>query len=301
MALRDSQAEGSQPTVSIALAVWRGEEKQQPQVEHLERLLDDPDVEVILATSSELQLRRPSPNRLKVLRVPDARLVPELWQAGIEAASGEIVALSTSHFTFSSDFVPSLRSAFADPEVVGVGGRIDPPLNGSGVEWATYLLRYGKRLGTTQRTLVDDFAADCGAYRTGIVKDRLRTSDRRGFWEHEFHREMRRDGLKLVYDPSVRVRQTSASPAMDFVRLRFEHGRLFGRERASGLSAPLRWLFALRSCLLLPGLLLLRTARGVAREPAVAGGFVKGLPALGLFACSWSVGEAIGYCGSAEN
>lgn len=232
---------------------------------------------------------------LRIVRTSESALIPEMWRAGIEAASGEIVALTTCHFEHDADFAVALRTAFADPGAAGVGGRIDPPRSGGSSEWAVYLLRYGRFLGQAARRAVDDFAADNGAYRTEVARERLRASERSGFWEHEFHREMRRDGLRLLYDPAIKVRQTAAFPAADFLRQRFRHGLLFGRERAAGLPFAARCFRALGAAFLLPWLLLVRASRGAIKEPNLLGGWMRSLPWLLLFASAWAAGEATGY------
>ena len=213
-------------------------------------------------------------------------------------AKGALVALTTSHFKPAKDYVGAIRRAYQDPSVAAVGGRIDPPAGLGGIAWAVYLMRYHRLLGVDAPRKTDDFAADNGTYRTAEIQKRISQSSRAGFWEHEYHREMKRDGLDLRYDPAIRVRQIAAFSPSDFARLRFEHGVLFGKNRAAGRSGAARLGLAFRTILLLPPLLLARAFRGVTREPRSLSGFAVSLPALLLFACAWSAGEAAGYCAS---
>ncbi len=284
------------PDVSIVVACWNNDTGLYECLEGIEQALGGGDVEVILVANFEIGLGgRPSGLRLRTELTPSSALIPELWATGIECAQGRLVALTTAHFRPEPHFVQAVRQAHGNPSVIGVGGRINPPAALNPVQWAVYLLRYGRYLGLGAARPVEDFAADNGSYKTADLAERMHSKPRKGFWEHEYHREMRSDGLSLIYDPAISVRQIAAFSVREFLSQRFEHGRLFGLERAKRRSSLGRWLFAGRTLFLLPGLLLARTARSVLREPPCVKGFLVSLPILAIFATAWSAGEAAGY------
>ncbi len=69
-------------------------------------------------------------------------LVPELWRDGIDAASGDVVALTISPMRPAPDWVATIREHLAEDEVVA--GAIDPGDDLRLVDWAEYFCRYAR-------------------------------------------------------------------------------------------------------------------------------------------------------------
>jgi len=107
------------------------------------------------------------------------------------------------------------------------------------------------------------------------------------------HDEMRRDGMKLLLDPSIVVRHTKSFTATGFIAQRFWHGRQYGSARAARAAAIKRAMYLLLSPVV-PGLLFFRIARRVFAKKRHVAKFLLSSPILFLFLLSWSAGEASG-------
>src|SRR5262249_29632667 len=68
------------------------------------------------------------------------RLIPHLWGRGAAGARGDVVALTTSHFTPAADWVAAVRAAHARLAAPAGGGRGDPPRGGGGGGWGAPFL-----------------------------------------------------------------------------------------------------------------------------------------------------------------
>lgn len=86
---------------------------------------------------------------------------------------------------------------------------------------------------------------------------------------------------------------------LPFLRLRFRHGRQFGRMRVRGRGLAIRVLGVCASPLI-PAVLLARIAMRVARSGRDWGAFAVSLPLLGCFAVAWALGAASGYLAPRE-
>ncbi len=220
-------------------------------------------------------------------------MTPHLWAAGMDIATGVIVAITTSHFLPAPNYEAAILSSHQRLDAGGIGGRIDPPFGSGPVAWAVYLLRYSQYLGLAARPSVEDFAGDNGSYKASTLaryRDQIRA---KGFWEHELHQQMRRDGIILAYDPTIEVRQTVAFPFFAFVGQRFSHGWRYGHELTAGEPWPRRLFLAGRATLV-PALLMFRVARQVVASGRYGHQFLLALPLLVVFSLAWGLGEGGG-------
>ena len=160
-------------------------------------------------------------------------LVPELWRDGIEAATGDIVALTISPMEPAPDWIASIRSQLADHEVVG--GAIEPGRRLRLADWAEYFCRYAREMRPFSAATAGDVAGDNAAYRRALL-EQLRDEYRDGFWENVFHRRLHREGIALWRSPAVVVYQGRSAGAAAFVRQRLSHGRLYGHQRGRSFS-----------------------------------------------------------------
>lgn len=228
---------------------------------------------------------------VRLLRAPDATLVPQLWALGIRASGGEIVALTTAHCVPDRRWVERLLAAHKAP-VAAVGGVIEQDARAGIVDWAVYFCRYSAYMPPARPGRVADLAADNASYKRTHL-DRCRRAWEKGFWEPVVHRALAQDGAALVLAPALTVRHTNPFSLAGFVRQRFRHGRVFGTARAATLARARRVGYAA----LIPGvplLLLVRIARRVVRHRRYLPRFALALPALVLFVFAWGVGEFVG-------
>jgi GT2 family glycosyltransferase len=282
-----------EPSLSIVIAAWPDLAGLADCLEALSRQRDAATECLVVATHpAPADLSARFPWIVWIRSEPDC-LIPHLWGKGMTRARGDIIAITTAHFTPATDWIQRMRSAHARRPSWAIGGRIDPPRGRSPVSWAIYFLRYSTYLGYQQEQTVPDVAGDNASYkRLALVA--FPSFLRDGFWEQELHRRLWLEGKGPVFDPAIRVTQCQAFRFWAFLRQRFRHGKQFGRTRAQRWKAA-RCLAAGLASPLIPALLLGKIVFRVLRSGRSLGPFVAGLPALCCFVLAWSAGEACGY------
>lgn len=240
--------------------------------------------------SAELAER--SGSACAVRRFAPGTLAPELWAEGIRLSRGRVVALTTGHCIVPRPWARVLLEAVLDPAVAGAGSGLLPARDLSAVDCAVFYLRYSAFLDLTSggNRPVREIPGDNAAYRGDALRGYVR--GRTGFWEVEYHREIRSRGEVLLAVPAASVAFGRSFPFEVILRHRFDHGRHFGewRVREGGES---RWR-VLAAVPLVPMVLLGRSARRALRRPGHRLGFAAAsAPLLGL-AAAWAMGEGVG-------
>ena len=228
--------------------------------------------------------------------VPDrpGALVPELWRDGIDKASGSIVALTISPMRPASDWVAQVRALLAEHDVVA--GAIDPGEGLRLVDWAEYFCRYSRDMRPFAARENPEIPGDNCAYRRELL-DRTRELYRHGFWEPEVNRALRGQGVKLWHDPALVVLQGRSAGFGAFMRQRFVHGREYGRLRGRRFGAG-RNVAGVVLAVVVPFVLVARTARDVFSRGRLRGRFLSSLPVLLAYDGAWAAGEAMGHLDS---
>ena len=219
-------------------------------------------------------------------------LVPHLWGLGMSRARGSIVAITIAGCVPDPGWMDAVLSAYADADVVAVGGPIVPDDASSLVDRALVFARYGPYLPPVSSRRDAEVPGDNGSYRRRAIAADLPTYATDGFWEAEVNASLRRRGGVLCLTPAMRVRHTHSFGAAAFCRQRWQHGRLFGAARARRLSAMSRGALALAAPLT-AALMTVRAARHAMRARLVAA-FVPTLPVVVVFYLCWTLGEAGG-------
>jgi len=282
------------PTLSIVIGSQNARASIRQCLTALEGEHDDHTPEILVvdnSTDGTAEIVRADFPQVKLIVAPADALMPELWETGIRQSAGEIVALTTSHFVPEPDWVKRMlrahRSAYT-----AIGGAIENDPRGDLTDWAVYFGRYSAFIPPFAAAEAADIAGDNASYKRAAI-DRYPDARRNGFWEPMVHDEMRRDGMKLLLDPSIVVRHTKSFTATGFIAQRFWHGRQYGSARAARAAAIKRAMYLLLSPVV-PGLLFFRIARRVFAKKRHVAKFLLSSPILFLFLLSWSAGEASG-------
>ena len=220
------------------------------------------------------------------------KLIPELWGIGIAKSTGEIVALTTSHFVPANTWIYEILSAH-ETEEAGVGGAIENEESSGLVSWAVYFCRYSPYMLPFRLQGVEDFAADNASYKRRDL-DRVKETMSNGFWETFVHREMRSRGMSLSRSPRILVKHQKSFSFSGFMNQRFYHGRQFGESRGGAMSAGRRAGLAMLSPLI-PFVYMLRIGRQVFGKRRNISKLLVSSPVLVMFLLSWSAGEFTGY------
>ncbi len=231
---------------------------------------------------------------IKLIRTSEDKLVPELWEIGINHSAGDIVAITTSHFVPEKNWIAEILKAHKTASSVGgIGGAIENDKMADSVSWAIYFCRYSPYMLPFKEATVKDFAGDNASYKRTAI-ERCRHARRDGFWESFVHDEMRKQGFELLVTPSILVYHQKSFTLSGFINQRFWHGKQFGSERALNVSGVKRAIYILLSPLI-PIVLLSRITRRTLDKRRHVKDYFLSLPILLLFLLSWSAGELTGY------
>jgi hypothetical protein len=287
-----------QPSLSVVIAAWPTVMGLEDCLEALAAQRDGSTECIVVSTVHPPQHLPPRFPWVCWHQGAPSALIPHLWGVGMAKSRGEIIAITTAHFTPAPDWIAAIRQAHARWECWAVGGRIDPPQRGGAVSWAIYFLRYSTYLTYRQEQLVPDVAGDNASYKRVALKS-LPNLLRDGFWELDLHRRLRVGGRGPVLVPGIGVTQRRSFGFWCFLSQRFRHGRQFGRTRAKGWGTILRLAAGIASPLI-PVLFLSKIILRVVRSGRHIGSFLRALPALVCFLLAWAAGEACGYLGGAS-
>lgn len=235
--------------------------------------------------------------KVKLSRAPMDNLIPELWGIGINKSVGDIIALSTTHFVPSKNWIAEIIKLH-DSNCAGIGGAIENDEHAGLVSWAVYFCRYSRYMLPFVQEITNDFAADNASYKRSDL-ERVKHAMTNGFWEAFVHREMCKQQMSLILTPEIVVYHQDSFTFSGFIGQRFWHGKQFGSTRAASIPFTTRLGLLLLSPLI-PFVYLYRiTGRVFARKRNI-NRYILSLPILFLFLLSWSFGEFIGYLRKSE-
>ena len=218
-----------------------------------------------------------------LLRKPGRRSVPQLRRDGIRAASGEFVLITEDHCTVGSEWARTLLLAAEVHPASAWGG---PVRNGrtSWLGWAHYFTRYTAFLPPGQAGYSAHLPGNNALYRREDLMA-LATDWCDGFWEAEFNVVLRGKRGPFWYAPEAAVTQAQQRALIEYVSLRYRHGRCYGARCGKPHSAVLVFVTAL---------LYWRGLR-LAVANGVAGRFFAVSPLLIVYYGAWATGEMAGY------
>lgn len=242
------------------------------------------------STKAVLETRFPE---VTVIPAAPAQHIPELWGLGMQAATGDIVAITTAHAVPASDWVPQILHAHAASEAAGIGGCIENDPAGTLTDWAICFCRYSRFMPPLESQTVLDIAGDNASYKRWAL-ERYAHTWRNGFWEPDVHAAILKGGGTLHLVPDLKVCHTRSFDVKGFVRNRWAHGQQYGGSEAVRQNLGRR-LLRIAQAPLVPFVLLRRVAQAVWDKQAYRRVFVRAVPLILLFYVSWAMGEAVGY------
>lgn len=219
------------------------------------------------------------------------RLVPEHWRDGIDAATGEIVALTISQMIPAPGWIATIRRLLVAHEVVA--GAIEPGSRLRLVDWAEYFCRYSRDMLPFPGRETVDLPGDNAAYARARLES-VRNLYRDGFWEPEIHRQLRTDGVILWQAPELVVAQGRSAGFSAFFGQRLRHGRSHGRQRGVRAGRA-RNLVRVLASPLVPPVMTLRVARIVLEKRRHRGRLLLSLPLVFAFNVAWALAEGLGH------
>lgn len=234
----------------------------------------------------------------------DELSVPMARKRGVELTSGEIVALLEDTSLPASSWYEAVANAFAEPNIVAIGGPValSSKLGGSYLALGCgeygrfhpdrfYLMAEGKVMDNSLLP-VSRLPGNNLAYRREALIKVLRDKEH-GLIEAEINEQLKVNGEKLYMLPAMLVTYSMMDVHGARLKTRFNHGRLFAGNRVAGLGWKTRVSWFMKS-LLLPAVLSLRGWSSMTHavdRPA----WPKVMLWIFLMETAWAMGEAVGY------
>lgn len=227
---------------------------------------------------------------LRIVRRPYGGLVPELWQAGLNATDAPLVAFSTATMRPRPGWLASLRDRLESNDAAAVGGPIAPGPALSATDRAIYLHRYVPYLPPIGSGV--EPPGENALYRRSKLTG-LESLRRRGFWEAAVLQELRARGEYLAMSDAAVLEYLGGSRLVPTLCQRIRHAKLYGAWRAKGAGLSSRLA---RSAIApaVPALLLGRIARQLHRRGERLAPWLSAATPLGFLVTAWALGEAIG-------
>ncbi len=241
------------------------------------------------AEVAALEARHPG---VRFVRAAPGTGVPALRGLGMQAATGDPVAVTEDHLVPAPDWLDRLVPALG-PGIGAAGGGM---ANGEGLgllAWAAYYSDYGfySKARRDAPGAIPLLTAANIVYPRRVVADVAAWSVA-GEWENVLHDRLRAQGERLAFVPEAVVYHVQRYGFVEFCRDRYEHGLEYARSRLAEHPESNRWLLLLAAPLLAV-LLFLRIAKASWRERPAA--FLAATPLTLLLLGWWAIGEAVGY------
>jgi hypothetical protein len=230
---------------------------------------------------------------VRVLHHPQRETVPQLRCAGVEQATGEIVAIIEEHCLATGDWLHRALEGHARGEYGAVGGPILDYAYKRLQDWVVYFCEYNGYLPPWIAGEVYDLNGANIAYQRRVLVDNKRLLDQ-GYWEASLHPKLLADGVKFLSHPEMVVHHRGPFPYGYYLRQRYWFSRAFAGARAKNLPIS-RWLAYLFAAPLVPAILLSRMALRIWQKRCHVDKFVLTLPLLIPALVVYAAGEWVGY------
>jgi hypothetical protein len=181
-------------------------------------------------------------------------------------------------------------------EATAVGGAIEPGEDLRLRDWAEYFCRYARDMLPFDVRETADLPGDNAVYLRGALRE-VSNIFRDGFWEPEVNRALVERGHRLLHSPELLVFQGRSAGFRAFLRQRLVHGRAYGQQRGRRFSRG-RNAAGVGLAVVVPFLLVARTAQEVFRRRRLRGRLLLALPPLFAYDVAWALGEAAGHADS---
>lgn len=288
-------------TVSVVVASLVGAPFLDDCIASLEGEARDLDAEVIVVAcgrSDAERIGRRFP-RVRVVQVETRQSVPRLRRIGVEAASGEVVAVIEEHCLAGKDWLQAALDAHAADVYAAVGG----PVVDHGYErvrdWVVYLCEYSGSLPPAVDGEVRDLNGANIAYRRRALLDHLDLLDD-GYWEVRLHPALLARGGRLRSVPAMVVHHRGPFALGYYLQQRYWFSRAFAGARRGTMPLPYRLAY-LVAAPVVPGLLLGRMAWRVWQKRRYTAEFLRALPLLIPAVTVLVAGEWVGYLAGPGN
>jgi hypothetical protein len=228
----------------------------------------------------------------KLLELEKSALIPELWSAGIQQATGELTVITTAHCVPRSTWIKHARILVASG-LSAAAGAIENHHEASLTDTAVYFCRYWRYMPPFNARETEDLPGDNVIYKSSDLR-MYRRAFLDGFWEAEVNKQMKEHGLHLLLTTDLTASHKYGAGFFRFLVNRLRHGIHFARERSSSLGFGNRILYFF-AFPLIPFILFGRiwdaAKKNLRQKRALKRSSILVFP----FLIAWAIGEACGY------
>lgn len=229
---------------------------------------------------------------VKWLGAPPGSTIPRMRTLGINASSGDILALLEGDCVVEPGWAAAAIAAHETADVA-IGGAVEPGPYRKALDWAVYFCEYGRFMLPLRRRA--DLALALASNNVTYKRHALlpAAGETGGFYEFAVHRAWQDAGIPMRTEASIVVRNVNSWSLPHVTSVPYHHGRAFAGQRFPGRPA-----WRLLSGLLAVSLPVLKAGRVIvdtlARRRRL-GRLLVALPWIVVFVTSWSLGEVVGY------
>src|SRR5690606_21212240 len=159
---------------------------------------------------------------VRLIALPPPRTLAELRTAGLDAASGDIVALTEDHCVPSPDWFVLLLALHQAQPAAAIGGAVDNAATERLVDRFVYAYEYGPFTSPAAHGPVEVLPGPNVSYKR-VALQSLRQVWPQGFDEGRVHRTLRSAGFGLWSEPALRVWLKKHFTLLAFLRERFHY------------------------------------------------------------------------------
>jgi hypothetical protein len=229
---------------------------------------------------------------IRVVESGDVSQVPAMRRIGVEAASGELIAVIEEHCSAHADWLSTAVAALDGNDYAAVGGPVVDYDYARIRDWVVYFLEYNGSMPPAPDAETADLNDANIVYRREILTRHIALLDD-GYWPMHLHPALVAEGVRMRSVPGMLVHHRGPFDFGYYLGQRFLFSRAFAGVRAR--SQPLwRRLAYLLAAPLIPALLLGRMTLRVWQKRCRIGKFVQCIPLLIPALLVMVVGEWLG-------
>lgn len=261
-----------------------------------------PDTEVVIVVggwqhrSGDLAALQAEFAEFRWILAPRDHNVARMRTLGIAESAGDPLIFLEDDCVPDGSWLSRLRAAAQAPWGA-LGGSIEPGGYRRSLDWAAYFSEYGPFMAPLDDGVPSALPGTNVAYRRHVLAKALPTSGQGasdGFYETFIHQAITSSAHLLQTESGLVVRNVSTWAPRRALAVRFHHGRGYAGLRTRGFTwwrrAPYVGL-----AVLLPAVLVWRTAATLARKRRFVFQALRAAPWIVLMSCAWSAGEFVGY------
>lgn len=260
----------------------------------LERQVCDFDYEIIVVDRTRDETAdfiRSSFPQVRLIKLQEARGIPEMRAAAMAEASGKYLAITEDHCIAPENWLAKIAEAH-ESGYDTVGGAVE---NGSArrlTDWAVFLCEYSSFMPPIAAGEAEFLTGNNTSYKRSVIEE-IDETMKNNCWEYFLQAELRRRSVKFLSVPSLVVIHKKEFGFFYFLAQRFHYSRSFAAMRKTK-SPALKQIVHLLYAAVLPFHQTWRIWRNVQRKKRNRREFFLSLPLLLVFMVSYALGEATG-------